>query len=116
MAKMGKSGTSAAKPRKTKASTTPKRTASAKGKGPSLALLSAGAAALGIGGALIALFARGRAGSGEHVPTDLLGEDRPAPTDRAPVAFRPDPTAPVPAGERDSLRPATGPLPTLVRH
>ena len=31
-----------------------------------------------------------------------------------PEAFRPDPTAPVPASEREGLRPATGPAPTLV--
>lgn len=46
--------------------------------------------------------------TGEHVPTDLLGDAPPSPTERAPDAFRPDPTAPVPEGMRDSLRPATG--------
>lgn len=50
----------------------------------------------------------------EHVPTDLLGDRRPAPGDRAPEAFRPDPTAVPSAEERESLRPATGPAPTLV--
>lgn len=53
----------------------------------------------------------GSFGSGEHAAPDLaLGA---APADRAPEAFRPDPTAPVPPGERDALRPALG-RPTLV--
>ena len=34
-------------------------------------------------------------------------------TARAPDAFRPDPTAPVPDSEREALRPATGPAPTM---
>ena len=46
--------------------------------------------------------------SPEHVPTDLLADAAPG-QGRAPDAFRPDPTAPVPPGMRDSLRPATGP-------
>ena len=41
-----------------------------------------------------------------HVPTDLMRADPPGPGDRAVDAFRPDPTAPVPAAERDALRPA----------
>ncbi len=40
------------------------------------------------------------------VPTDLLGAERPDPSDRAIDAFRPDPTAPVPASEREQFRPA----------
>ncbi|MEH3160395.1 MAG: hypothetical protein PGN08_16645 [Sphingomonas taxi] len=48
---------------------------------------------------------------GEHAAPDLA-PDAPVPgTTRAPDAFRPDPTAPVPAAERESLRPATGPGP-----
>lgn len=54
------------------------------------------------------------AGNAEHVPTDLMGDRHPGPNDRAPDAFRPDPTAPVPDSEREGLRPATGPAPTLV--
>lgn len=53
-------------------------------------------------------------GNAEHIPTDLMGDTHPGPADRAPDAFRPDPTAPVPDSERDGLRPATGPAPTLV--
>lgn len=45
----------------------------------------------------------------EHVPTDLMADRDPARQDRAIDAFRPDPTAPVPEGMRESLRPATGP-------
>ena len=54
------------------------------------------------------------AGGAEHVPTDLMGDRHPGPNDRAADAFRPDPTAPVPENEREGLRPATGPAPTLV--
>ncbi|MBB5716116.1 hypothetical protein [Sphingomonas aerophila] len=50
----------------------------------------------------------------EHVPTDLLGDEPPRPGDRAPEAFRPDPTAVPTPEEREALRPATGPAPTLV--
>ena len=42
-----------------------------------------------------------------HAAPDLEGDTHRAATDRAPDAFRPDPTAPVPASERDALRPAT---------
>ncbi|MDR6787829.1 hypothetical protein J2Y58_001181 [Sphingomonas sp. BE138] len=53
-------------------------------------------------------------GNAEHAVPDLAA-DAPTPgTTRAPEAFRPDPTAPVPAAERDGLRPATGPAPTLA--
>lgn len=50
----------------------------------------------------------------EHVPTDLMGDRPPTANDRAIDAFRPDPTAPVPPEMRDSLRPATGPAPSLA--
>lgn len=80
-------------------------------------LLTLGAAVLG-GGAYLArrLAKRGAfAGNAEHAAPDLaLDKPHPGPTDRAPDAFRPDPTAPVPASEREGLRPATGPAPTLV--
>lgn len=77
-----------------------------------------GAAAAAIASALhFGLFDRflSRDGGAEHKAPDLA-EDHPRPTahDRAPVAFRPDPTAPVPPSERESLRPATGPAPSLV--
>ena len=72
---------------------------------------------------LVSLFRRGRfdtllgRGSAEHVPTDLLGDSHPDGSERAPVDFRPDPTAAVPAGERDAFRPALAgaSAPTLVR-
>lgn len=54
------------------------------------------------------------AGNAEHIPTDLMRDTHPGPADRAPDAFRPDPTSPVPDSERDGLRPATGSAPTLV--
>lgn len=40
------------------------------------------------------------------VPTDLLGDEHPDGSERAIDAFRPDPTAPVPASEREQFRPA----------
>lgn len=57
-----------------------------------------------------------RAGSpaAEHVPTDLLSAQPVTTATRAPDAFRPDPTAVPTAEEREALRPATGPSPTLV--
>lgn len=50
----------------------------------------------------------------EHVPTDLMGDAHPGNDSRAVDAFRPDPTAVPSEEERESLRPATGPAPTLV--
>jgi len=40
------------------------------------------------------------------VPVDLMGDSHPDGSERAPEAFRPDPTAPVPASERAQFRPA----------
>ncbi|MBB5710193.1 hypothetical protein [Sphingomonas xinjiangensis] len=55
-------------------------------------------------------------GSAEHVPTDLMSDKHPGFEDRAVDAFRPDPTAPIPDGERDAFRPALAgsQAPTLV--
>jgi hypothetical protein len=53
-------------------------------------------------------------GGDGHVPTDLLAAEPVTPATRAPEAFRPDPTAVPTAAEREALRPATGPAPTLV--
>jgi len=50
----------------------------------------------------------------EHVPTDLMGDAHPGNDTRAVEAFRPDPTAVPTDAEREALRPATGPAPTLV--
>ncbi len=50
----------------------------------------------------------------EHVPTDLLADRAPGAHDRAPAAFRPDMDAPMTPAEREALRPATGPGPSLV--
>lgn len=49
----------------------------------------------------------------EHVPTDLLSDEPVTAATRAPDAFRPDPTAVPTAEEREALRPATGPAPSL---
>jgi len=50
----------------------------------------------------------------EHVPTDLMGDTLPGNDTRAVEAFRPDPTAVPTEAEKEALRPATGPAPTLV--
>ena len=78
-----------------------------------VASITAGIAALGIGAALLGLFTRRpRTNPAEHAAPDLaLDKPHPGPGDRAPDAFRPDPTAPVSEEMRDSLRPATGPAP-----
>ncbi|MFS0772012.1 hypothetical protein [Sphingomonas sp. 1P08PE] len=81
-------------------------------------LLTAGAAAIGLGAAAVAILLsrRGtRANPAEHSAPDLaLDRPRPGAADRAPDAFRPDPTASVPADMRESLRPATVPAPGLA--
>lgn len=50
----------------------------------------------------------------EHVPTDLMGDAPVSKDTRAPDAFRPDASAVPTAEEREALRPATGPAPTLA--
>ncbi|HEX8483987.1 hypothetical protein [Sphingomonas sp.] len=97
-------------------------------------LLSAGAAAIGVGAALIAILLRrppakpegvvsdaadpataAPSNPAEHAVPDLAPDaPPPGPHSRAPDAFRPDPTAPVPPELRESLRPATGPAPSLA--
>lgn len=74
--------------------------------------LAATGVAVGLFGILLS---RRRAPREGHAAPDLA-PDKPHPkaTDRAPDAFRPDPTAPVPRSEREALRPATGPVPTIV--
>lgn len=52
------------------------------------------------------------AGDEGHAAPDLAADT--APGGRAPAAFRPDMDAPMSAAEREALRPATGPSPTLV--
>ncbi|AQR75339.1 hypothetical protein [Sphingomonas sp. LM7] len=90
-----------------------------KTKSVALGTLSIGAIVGAVAAAAFAVLKLGKnaRGSAEHVPTDLLGDTRPAPEDRAPEAFRPDPTAPIPAGERDAFRPALAgaSAPTLVK-
>jgi hypothetical protein len=75
-------------------------------------LLATGAAAIGLGGALLALVLSTRKSSpNEHAVPDLaLDRPHPGPADRAPEAFRPDPTAVPGKDERDAFRPATLPV------
>lgn len=80
------------------------------------AATAVGAVAAGLGAALSLgwldrFFPKGDA---EHAAADLAADAGTPGTTRAPDAFRPDPTAPVPASEREGLRPATGPAPTLA--
>ncbi|MEP9361234.1 hypothetical protein [Sphingomonas sp. KR3-1] len=67
-------------------------------------LAAAGAAAYGL-----YRFVTRRPAEGT-VPTDLLGDSHPDGSERAPDAFRPDPTAAVPAAEREQFRPALAQL------
>ncbi|MBW6522107.1 hypothetical protein KZ810_01215 [Sphingomonas sp. RHCKR47] len=77
-----------------------------------------GVVAAGLFGALrFGLFDKllaSRPSGGEHPAPDLRPSAPTPGIDRAPVDFRPDPTAAVPASEREALRPATGPAPTLA--
>lgn len=52
------------------------------------------------------------AGDEGHAAPDLAADA--VPGERAPVAFRPDMDAPMTPAEREALRPAAGPSPTLV--
>lgn len=107
-----------------KATTRRKAAAPARSAKPSAttAALAVGALAAGVAG-LVTLFRRGSLdallgrGNAEHPAPDLEGDSHPDGSQRAPVDFRPDPTAPVPAGERDAMRPALAgaAAPTLVR-
>lgn len=74
-----------------------------------------GALAAGIGAAFsLGWFDRlFRRDGAEHAAPDLAASAPTPGTERAPDAFRPDPTAAVPDSEREALRPATGPAPTL---
>lgn len=49
-----------------------------------------------------------------HAAPDLAGGADVGSAHRAPEAFRPDMDAPMTAAEREALRPATGPAPSLV--
>jgi len=103
-------------PAKTPSKTSPK---GRDAKKVALGTLSVGAAIGAVAAAAFAVLKLGKnaRGSAEHVPTDLMGDTHPGPDDRAPVDFRPDPTAPIPAGERDAFRPALAGVaaPTLVK-
>lgn len=77
------------------------------------------AAAIGVvaGVAGIAAWTRAarRTPEAGHPAPDLDPDaQRPTAENRAPEHFRPDPTAPVAAADREALRPATGPSPSLV--
>jgi hypothetical protein len=89
---------------------------SARTASKALGIFSLGAAAVAIGAAIYGVARQILTPSEGHAAPDLaLDQPRPSENNRAPAAFRPDPTAPVSAAERESLRPATGPVPTLVR-
>ncbi|WBH15495.1 hypothetical protein [Sphingomonas radiodurans] len=71
-----------------------------------------GAVATGLASALhFGLFDRFVGPNDGHAAPDLEGDTHPGPDDRAVDHFRPDPTAPVSAADREALRPATGPAP-----
>ena len=71
-----------------------------------------GAIATGLASAIhFGLFDRFFGPRDGHAAPDLEVDTHPGPNDRAPDHFRPDPTAPVSAADREALRPATGPAP-----
>lgn len=80
--------------------------------GAIVAAAGAGLAAFLTRGRIASLLSHSKGVEG-HVPTDLLDPDRNGPVnesdERAPEAFRPDMDAPMTPGEREALRPATGP-------
>lgn len=53
-------------------------------------------------------------GAEGHAAPDLAAGSGLSPDTRAPAAFRPDMDAPMTPAEREALRPATGPSPSLV--
>lgn len=74
---------------------------------PGIGFFSLAAAGLAAGAGIVALLLRRAPGTSEgHRPTDLEGDAHPALEDRAPPEFRPDPTAPVAAEDREAFRPA----------
>jgi hypothetical protein len=112
----------ATKPRKTTTTTRRKPAAKARTSGlDTSTALSIGGAVLAVGAAIAGFIARRQIaayvapGSAEHRAPDLA-PDQPHNdgTTRAPVDFRPDMDAPMSLAEREALRPATGPAPSLV--
>lgn len=104
-----KRSASAAKPatRKAKAPAAKPAPAPAAGSAHSAGIAAIGALAVTLlGAAAFGAWRLLRRPSEGIVPTDLLGEEHPDGSDRAIDAFRPDPTAPVPASEREQFRPA----------
>jgi hypothetical protein len=84
-------------------------------------ILSIGGALVAVGAAVAGFLARRQIsawvapGSAEHAAPDLaVDKPHPGPEDRAPIDFRPDMDAPMSPAEREALRPATGPAPSLV--
>jgi hypothetical protein len=102
--------------RKTRKTREPRRAKPVIGRATAMSL---GAVAIAAGGALFAILARGRrtyAASAEHAAPDLAPDlPHPGPDHRAPVDFRPDPTAPVSLAEREALRPPAG-FPSRTSH
>jgi hypothetical protein len=72
-----------------------------------LSIFSFGALAVAAGAGIFELVRRFALPRSEGtVPTDLMGNEHPGPEDRAIDDFRPDPTAAVPASEREAMQPA----------
>ena len=123
-----KGGTASAKPRirsagGAKSAAKPKAAASRSAPAPrtahSAAMASFGALAVAaLGAVAFGAWQRFRRAPSEGTePVDLMGDAHPDGSERAIDAFRPDPTAPVPASERDQFRPALAgaAAPTLVK-
>lgn len=74
-------------------------------------LLTIGGAVLALGFAGAAWLRRQQPREGHAAPDLSPDTPRPGPGDRAPKAFRPDPTAVPTKAEREALAPATGHAP-----
>lgn len=101
--------TTAAKPvaRKPRAKTPAASRAPANRTAHSAGVASLGALAVAVlGAAAFGAWRLLRRPSEGTEPTDLMGDTHPDGSERALDAFRPDPTAPVPAAEREQFRPA----------
>ena len=105
------------KRKRSKAANKASKTSGARSGADTRSIVLGVAAGFGAIAAIMAGFsalARRSARDGGHPAPDLAADAAPVGSQRAPEAFRPDPTAPVSESEREGLRPATGPGPSMT--
>lgn len=74
---------------------------------PKIGALTIGASLAALGAAALGIYRYVTRRPAEGVvPTDLMGDSHPDGSERAIPEFRPDPTAEIPAGDREQFRPA----------